>query len=209
MHYELDDFHYELGGFAEEETDIDGDFESFNYCLAEEYKDAIIDEDFKAIGKIRNDLLDNIIYWLNKNDNYYEVAKSIDNGSIITKNNRTFIEAIINCHQYQIAETYIDRGIINVKLYLTCMLYGDDVTAETILNRIHYFIDDREEYIEFLNSIFNEIEIEYNVLDANEKIEFLNKIKRSISKIKYPTNYEKISVSISHYNWGKQYKIIK
>ena len=28
---------FELGGFAEDETVIDGDFNAFNYCLAYEY----------------------------------------------------------------------------------------------------------------------------------------------------------------------------
>ena len=33
-----------LGGFAKDEYEVDGDFEAFNFCLAENYYDAMLGE---------------------------------------------------------------------------------------------------------------------------------------------------------------------
>ena len=55
----------ELGGFAEDETVIDGDFNAFNYCLAYDYLCAFENEDFDALGEVNNDLIDTITDWLN------------------------------------------------------------------------------------------------------------------------------------------------
>lgn len=145
---------FELGGFAEYDEDIDGDFNNFNYCLANEYLSAIIEEDFITLGEISNDLLDKIVYWLNYNGqadkNDLEAIKGIDNGSIMTIKNRTFIEAIIDCHQYQIAETYIYRGVHNINLFLTYLAYApiDEIDAY-ILNGAYIFPNDRDKYVEF------------------------------------------------------------
>lgn len=59
----------ELGGFAEDETVVDGDYEMFNRCLAEEYLSAFVCEDAEALGTISSNLIDNIINWLNDCDN--------------------------------------------------------------------------------------------------------------------------------------------
>lgn len=65
----------ELGGFAEYEDDIDGTIEkfyAFNYCLAEEYANAMYREDFEELGTISLDLLYKICYWIdydNKHEN--------------------------------------------------------------------------------------------------------------------------------------------
>ena len=95
-----------LGGFAEDLTAIDGteeDFNAFNYCLACDYCDAVIGEDFDGLGEDLNDgvawhyIMSDVCYWLNYDG---EIGKNLEeefpklyNGTVITYNNRTFIEA--------------------------------------------------------------------------------------------------------------------
>lgn len=203
---------FKLGGFAEYEDEIDGDFNAFNFCLAEEYMTAIIEEDFDALGFVGYDLIEKITYWLNYNGtigkDVIDKIEGIKNGNIITINNRTFIDALYTYKKADIAEMYIvNRGIIDSKLFLTCILYGEEKLSKIILNEVHYFIKEKEEYIGFLNDVFSLIEQEFNIIDnVEDKKQFLNKIKQSISNITYPKKYGEIDISIKEYNWGKQYK---
>ena len=60
----------ELGGFAESPRVLGGDerdYEAYNYCLAENYYHAFLDEDFEALGEIDSYLVEDIIFWLNYN----------------------------------------------------------------------------------------------------------------------------------------------
>lgn len=204
----------ELGGFAEYEDEIDGNFNAFNFCLAEEYMSSIINEDFEALGFISYDLIEKITYWLNYNGNIgkddIDIIEGIKNGNIITVNNRTFIDALYANKQVDIAEMYIvNRGIINNKLFLTCILYGKGELPKIILNEVHYFIKEKEDYIRFLNDVFSLIEQEFNKMDSvEEKKQYLSKIRQAVSNIKYPKKYGEINISIKEYNWGKQYKKI-
>ncbi len=88
---------FELGGFAEDPDVIDGtqeEFNAFNWCLACDYYDAILGEDFEALGEELNhlgtwiDLIDNVCNWLNYDG---EIGKDIKDdlnklldGTIIT-----------------------------------------------------------------------------------------------------------------------------
>lgn len=201
---------YELGGFAEYEEDIDGDFNAFNYCLANEYCSAIMSEDFELLGEISNDLIDKIINWLNydgeigKND--LNVIKGIDNGSIITDKNRTFIEAIVDSHQYQIAETYLLRGIHDINLFLTYFIYAPiDEIEDYFLNGAYMFPNDREKYVQFLNSILNGLDQHFiEIKDMNQQIQFLDRIKIIINLVRYPAKYEKIVINKDNYSFVKQ-----
>lgn len=200
---------FELGGFAEDETVIDGDFNAFNYCLAYDYLCAFENEDFDALGEVNNDLIDTITDWLNYDGeigkNNIDKIKGIDNGTIMTCNNRTFLQCIIDEHQVDMAETYILRGVKNPELYLTCILYGDDDSFKSILNAIHYFINSRYEYMAFLKRIFNGLDEEYKKISSSEdKYEFLNKIKVIINNIRYPQDYGKIKFSKDDYEFGRQ-----
>lgn len=204
----------ELGGFAEYEDEIDGNFNAFNFCLAEEYMASIINEDFESLGFMSYDLIEKITYWLNYNRTIgkddIDIIEGIKNGNIITVNNRTFIDALYANKQVDIAEMYIvNRGIINNKLFLTCILYGKGELPKTILNEVHYFIKEKEDYIRFLNDVFSLIEQEFNKMDSvEEKKQYLSKIRQAVSNIKYPKKYGEINISIKEYNWGKQYKKI-
>ena len=97
---------FELGGFAEWPEVIDGtveEFEAFNYCLANEYYDAVLGEDFERLGEVLNDgyvwhqIMDDVCKWLNFDG---EIGKDLKknfnllyNGTIITCNNRPFLIA--------------------------------------------------------------------------------------------------------------------
>ena len=86
---------FDLGGFADDENAVDGDWESFNYCLAENYYSAMLGEEWDLIGDTSTYLIDNIIFWLTYNEeitreNHYNV-KAINDGSFVTIKNRTFI----------------------------------------------------------------------------------------------------------------------
>lgn len=200
---------YELGGFAEFEDEIDGDFNAFNYCLACEYLTAIFSEDFKILGEISNYLIDKIVYWLNYDgkigENYLNEIKGISNGNIMTSEGRTFIDAIIDHHQYQIAETYIYRGIQDIKLFLTYIIYTpiDEIKYDNI-NLMLVEQLDRNKYIEILNNIFSELEKYFiKIEEKNEQKEFLDRVKVIINQIKYPNSYEKIKISSKDYSFIK------
>lgn len=102
---------FELGGFAEDESVIDGDYDdlvAFNYCLACDYINAMYAEDFESIGEIDNSLIDNINLWYaegSKKD-YNELLHSITNCSMKTCQNRTLAEAIYRNRAYGIAYAY-------------------------------------------------------------------------------------------------------
>lgn len=205
---------FELGGFAENESVIDGDFNAFNFCLATDYLGAFIEEDFVSLGEMNNNLIDDIVYWLNYDG---EIGKNdvvningIDKGSLITKNNRTFIECIYDEHQADTANTYIMRGVTDPRLYLTCILYGDFCLYNEVLNDIHNFVSNKEQYIEFLADIFKLIDREYLKIESSEKrIEFLEHIKIFINKICYPKEYGKIKFPTDNYTFVKQLVKVK
>ena len=55
----------ELGGFAEGPEVVDGNWEAFNFCLAECYLQAMGEEDWEALGHMDEDLVNDIARWLN------------------------------------------------------------------------------------------------------------------------------------------------
>ena len=87
----------ELGGFAEDKKVIDGDFNAFNYCLSELYVYAFYQENFESIGEIDEVFFRDICYWYNYNKelDHEKTVKEIENGTFITKKNRTIIDAIL------------------------------------------------------------------------------------------------------------------
>ena len=199
---------YELGGFAEDESVVDGDFNDYNFCLAQEYESAILEEDFSSLGEISNSLLDEIIYWLNYDgeigkDNLH-LINGINDGSIITINDRSFTEAIFDCKQVEMAATYINRGILNPKLYLTCILYGDEEISSTILNSVHFYIvRDKDAYVKFIESLFDELQDYFSKIEADRQLVFLSRLKRSIENIRYPKEYGNVGATINCC-WQKQ-----
>lgn len=188
---------FEIGGFAEDEHAVDGDFEIFNYGVAENYYDAMLGEEFDFLGDASWDFIEKIEYWLNYDGEIGkghedEIAK-IRTGLFMTYKNRTFIDAIVANKNVSFAETYIQLGSQDVRLYVICLfgveigiVDGEKIYNGTILNMINRFCKDREDYIEFLSNMFALLDEEYSKLeDDNEKIEFLNVVRKNISKFKY------------------------
>lgn len=100
----------ELGGFAENPEAIDGteeDFNAFNFCLACDYYNAVLGEDFESLGeclsdeRVWTDLMTDVAEWLNYDfeigKGKEEEYKKLVDGTIITYKNRTFIEA---CYEH-------------------------------------------------------------------------------------------------------------
>lgn len=113
----------ELGGFAENESVIDGGYEefvAFNYCLACDYIDAMYMEDFEAIGEISDYTLEQISYWytycMESKEAIEEMIK-IEQGLIITINNRTFIDALVENNIDYLAYLFIGEGNNDKRLY--------------------------------------------------------------------------------------------
>ena len=201
-----------LGGFAENEDVVDGDWEAFNYCLAENYYSAMIGEEWDSIGESSPDLIDNIIFWLTyceeiRKENRYNVI-GISDGMLMTVKNRTFIDAIVADKQVDLAETYIRLGVKDIRLYVLFMLHYKDqfydlndpmntvnyVYKGTILNA--YIPYDRDDLIRFLSDVFCEVDKVYGELErTDEKKEFLNIVKYNIKNFKYSKRFEKIGLN--------------
>ena len=123
--YSNEDTHIiELGGFALNENDIDGDYDefiSFNYCLASDYYYAFKNEDFDIIGDISDDTLDLICFWLNYDGKIgKDIIIDINNlksGKMITNYGRTLADAIIDKKVNNLAFWFIVNGNDNVKLF--------------------------------------------------------------------------------------------
>ena len=188
---------FDLGGFAEDENAVDDDYESFNYCLAENYYCAMLGEEWDLIGDASESLIDNIVHWLSFYDNDYDTNAIVD-GSLITYKGRTFIDAIVDDKRVDLAETYIRLGVKDIRLYILFMLgYRENmydiyhplhainlVYHGTILNIYKY--EDRNELIKFLLEIFTELDKIYNSLRNDlEKKEFLDIVRANIKGFKY------------------------
>lgn len=113
----------ELGGFAENENVIDGGYEefiSFNYCLACDYLNAMYMEDFEAIGEIDDYTLEQITYWytyrMESKEAVEEMIK-IERGLLMTFNNRTFVDALIENNIDYLAYLFISGGNNDERLY--------------------------------------------------------------------------------------------
>lgn len=189
----------ELGGFAENKDVLDGTeetYNSFNYCLAELYLDAIWSEDFEAIGNVDKYLIRNIAYWLSYDSkiakNIKEDSKKILTGEIITCNNRQFIYAIIAKNQISHAKTWLDLGSKNIDLIVYYILNSEDdydfINCITTNNS-------REKVIEMLSSIIRKLnEIYCLITDKVKEKEFLEKVKNYLYNIRWDKSIGQISI---------------
>ena len=127
----------ELGGFAESPEVIEGTEEewvAFNWCLAVDYYNAMLDEDFEALGEIDRNLLDSICEWLSYYDDISlekrNDIKDIPKGLLKTCHNRTLAEAVIEYHQTELAYAFIQNGNHDINLFLTYLLYDEQYLEE-------------------------------------------------------------------------------
>ena len=90
------------------------EFNAYNWCLACEYYNAIIGEDFASLGECLNnlriwkDFIGDVCNWLNYDG---EIGKDIEDdleklrdGTIITCNDRTFIQACYEHGWHELAD---------------------------------------------------------------------------------------------------------
>lgn len=193
-----------LGGFAENEDVVDGDWEAFNYCTAENYYDSMFGEEWDLLGDMCCDLLDKIVFWLCENDpeagKGYD-ANAIYAGTFKTYKGRTFIDAIVDAKKEDYAETYIRLDVYDIRLYILCMFKTDKYTIDecfggTILNYINFSRMVDEERLKFLTSIFSELERIYNSLtDKEEKKHFLEVVYKNANSFRWPVRGERVDLA--------------
>ena len=156
----------EIGGFAENQDALDGQesFKSFNYCIAQQYLDAILAEDFISLGNLSHTVIEDVAFWLNYDGRFNKenIIEELLNATLITKNNRTFKEAIIENKQAKSAYVWLNLGCSNDIDLMVCY----------ILN-----INDIEEYNRYFYS-------NSSLFEFNSKKELTEGLKKIISKIK-------------------------
>lgn len=192
----------ELGGFAEEPKFVSDayteeeqlrDFECFNYCLAEDYASAMYTEDFEALGDVDDYLFRNICDWINYNPNLgnAELKEQIENGTLITNKNRTFLSAIAANKNVSWGEIYINYRVYSPEIIV--MLIEASGASQKVLP-ICLNTKDEEELHKLNMAIYLEIEKRYQ---ENGSLEYLKTIQRGYGilhtkkdqkSLKIPTN---------------------
>ena len=179
---------YELGGFAEYPEDIDGDFASFNFCLAEDYYIAMKKEDFASLGYIDGFNLSKINYWLKTVEQTKEELdeiKKIPTGLIKTKYNRTFADAVIANCKGDLASQLIYKGNYDIRLFATAIAYNED----DIIDVFCYFpetIKTKQEYLEFIQNVFSKLDEIFLICnDYKQELKILKNIKLLLNKFIY------------------------
>lgn len=194
----------ELGGFAEEpeyvsdaytEEEQIREFEAFNYCLAEDYATAMVNEDFESLGEVDDYLFRNICEWINYDPSLgnSELKEQVKNGTLITKNNRTFLSAIA-------ANKNISWG----ELYTAYKIYSPEIivmlieTSGSSIKDAPICLDTKdEEELQKLNmDIFLEIEKRYQ---ENGSLEYLKLIQKGFRILHHKKDQKclKIPTSLS------------
>ena len=194
----------ELGGFAENPGVLDGTketFNAFNFCLAELYIGAIAEESFEELGDITPDLINDVARWLNYDGDISRYSKEeiqkMLNATLITKNNRTFKEAIIAEKQAKAAYVWLKLGCKNDIDLIVCHILNINNVPEY---DIYYYSDSslfecysKEKLIEILKNIISKIKYIYDKeTDENNKINILNSLKCFLQEFKYSECYGKI-----------------
>lgn len=182
----------ELGGFAEEpeyvsdaytEEEQRYDFECFNYCLAEEYAGAMYAEDFESIGEVDSYLFDNICNWINYDEELgnEDLKKQIETGTLITKQGRTFLDAIVANRNINFGELYTAMGVYNARVIV--MLIEQAGLGLSVVP-IQLKIGAQEELDELYSHICERIEERFK--EENESMEYLKIIKNGMSTMYFP-----------------------
>lgn len=172
---------FDLGGFAEEPEDIDGDYESFNRLLADEYYGAFLNEDFEATGIISYSFFESFLYWLNQCNNLsVEELNLLKVGKVLTVNKRTLIDAVYEKRYGSLAEVYLDYDIYDPKLLFALIACdNEEFDGYVFLNSIKIGEDKLNE---LFNELYNLIEVEY--VKTEDKEYFLNLIYNNFGRIR-------------------------
>lgn len=194
----------ELGGFAENPEVIEGteeEWEAFNICLAIDYFNAIVNEDFEEIGEDGPDFYE-VAEWLKYYKEFSEEdIKQIKIGEIKTYKNRTFIEAIIKEKQVGLAKNYLfSMNVTNLDLLafyiLNCEGINDSVINDYDPINGALICSDKEEYKELVSKLFERIEnyIE-KIDDVRYKTFYKIRFKEFIYNIKFSKSYGKLTIN--------------
>lgn len=172
----------ELGGFAENPDDVEGNYEVFNRGLASDYLVAMISEDFLALGELSRYLLETIYFWekpskILKND--------FLNGNFKTYKNRTFIEAITKTHAYQAGEAYLH---VNNPKFLAMMIAYSELYEYTLGYQYHEDLDSNQ-WNKLIQETLNELSIIYDSISDEEKIILLKRVKKTLPNITAPKDF--------------------
>lgn len=177
---------YELGGFAIEEEDINGNFKEFNSCLADEYILAMIDEDFNALGDLSCYLIENIYKW-SKIHNMVNISiDDLFNGSFLTYKNRTFIEAIIQTHAYKAGGAFLH---VNNPKFLAMMARYAQSYEYVLGYRSHENLNS-EEFNKLLHDTLVELNDIYESINNEEKLILIQRVNRILSNIRVPNGFK-------------------
>ena len=183
----------ELGGFAEDPEDVSDacdeeemqrEFENFNYCLAEDYALSMRNEDFAVLGDISPYLIGNICKWINYKEELgnANLEKGISDGTLITKNNRTFIDAIVANKRYDYAYAYTERGVYQPAL-IHLLMEGYAEGKEDTKYPCRIYEADQEKFDKINDGLY--LEIEKNYQNAEDKSAYLQTIREGIKAIRF------------------------
>jgi len=197
--------YFELGGFAEDESAVDGDYKAFNSMLADTYYQAFLEEDFEATGIIDHSFFENFIYWVNYYNDLNETQlELLKKGNILTINNRTLIDAIFEKRYGPLAEIYLDNKIYDPKL-LFALIACDNEEFEGYINLNGDTIG-KDKLNEIFNELYKLIEMEYK--KESNKEHFLKLIYNNFGRICCDKNFTLIQpINFEFYKDMK--KIIK
>ena len=168
----------------------------------------MLGEEWDLLEDIGFSTIEGIALWLGYDDELFEenkeIIKKILNGTLMTCNGRTFIDAIVEEKKVELAECYIALGNSDVRLYILHMFcFKDeydlniihDIYKGTILNKFCYECLSRKTIIWFLSNLFTELGNIYDkLIDVNEKIRFLEVVRNNIKNIRYSSKFEKIEL---------------
>lgn len=195
----------ELGGFAENQDALDGQesFKSFNYCIAQQYLDAILAEDFILLGNLSNNVIEDVAFWLNYdgrlNNDKENIIEKLLNATLITKKNRTFKDAIIENRQAKSAYVWLNLGCKNdIDLMVCHILNINDIEEYNkcfYTNSSLFQCNTKKELTDGLKEIISKIKNIYdNETNDNNKVNILNSLKSFLQKFRYDSSYGKIYI---------------
>lgn len=165
--------------------------------IADKYINSLYNESFDNIGEVTPCVIGNICGLLEEENN--DTINDLRKGTLITKNNRTLIDAIYENKNASFAEAYLLRGVYSPKLILTIILSDTD-------EYVAYFDSGglaEEDYESRVRELYDFIETEYNTVEDKE--EYIHKIWNNFNRIQLSKEYKKVN-NQDNYAWIRKLK---
>lgn len=168
--------------------------------LGEKYVNLVYNESFDTIGEVTPCIIGNVCGLLGNK----ETMREFNQGTMITKNNRTIIDAIYRNRNASFAESYLLRGVYSPKLILAVLLSDED-------EYMAYFDSGglkQDDYEERVRELYEFIEKEY--YNQDDKEDYILRIWNNFNRIHLSKEYDKVSPQ-KEYTWIKKlnYQISK